>query len=168
MFSKITTIDKGTDDQTAEPKQSKPASKALIEISQYGEPGMRKYSYFGPSLYAKGEFTIKEDLRIDGQVDGTITVVGKKLEIGTKARVAGEVHAATIDVRGTMEGDIYGDQLVHLFATGVVKGTVHCARIIIDDGARLNGQVHMPGAQTGVDAKPKLTPVGADLSTAAM
>lgn len=176
MFSKISTIDNDSNDKVVKDKSGKdkgtePAkpnsiSKALIEISQYGEPGLRKYSYFGPSLHAKGDFTLKEDLRIDGEVDGTITVVGKKLEIGTQARVGGEVHAATIDVRGTIEGDIHGDQLVHLYATASVKGTVHCARIIIDDGARLNGQVHMPGTSKRLDDKPTLTRVGPDLARA--
>jgi cytoskeletal protein CcmA (bactofilin family) len=67
--------------------------------------------------------------------------------------VHAEIFAKIIDVRGHVDGDIYGEELVHLFSTAVVTGTVHCTRIIMDDGAALNGTVNM----TGEMAKPAKT-----------
>lgn len=118
----------------------KPTS--AFEISQQNDR-VRNCSYFGPSLRMKGDISLDESLRIEGEVEGTLKITGKTLTVGKKATVTGEVHANVAEVHGNVEGDMHSKELVHMHATAAVNGTIHCSRIVIEDGAQFNGQVEM-------------------------
>ncbi len=115
----------------------------------------RTVSYIGPTVYFKGEITADEGLIIEGEIEGTIRHRSRNLTIGKQGRVHADIFAKVIDVRGHVDGAIYGEELVHLFSTSDVTGTIHCTRILMDDGAEFNGTVIM----TGEIAKPARTPL---------
>lgn len=115
----------------------------------------RSVSYVGPTVYFKGEISADEGLIIEGEIEGTIRHRSRNLTIGKQGRVHAEIFAKIIDVRGRVDGDLYGEELVHLFSTAKVAGTIHCTRILMDDGAEFNGTVNM----TGEIAKPARMPL---------
>ncbi len=105
----------------------------------------RSVSYVGPTVFFKGEITAYEGLIIEGEIEGIIRHDGRNLTVGKQGRVHAEIHAQVIDVRGRVDGEIFGEDVVHLFSTAVVTGTINCARIIMDDGAAFNGTLNMHG-----------------------
>lgn len=107
------------------------------------EPSTRSVSYIGPSLEINGELTVSESLIIEGHVKGTVTSKERRLTIGKQGRMEGELHAEDIEVRGKVDGEIYGYDRVRLRATSVVDGTLHCKKVVVDEGAELNGTVEM-------------------------
>lgn len=113
----------------------------------------RSVSYVGPTVFFKGEISANEGLIIEGEIEGTIKHDNKNLTVGKQGRVRAEIHAKVIDVRGRVDGEIYGEEVVHLYSTAVVTGTIHCTRIIMDDGAEFNGAIDMSGQA----AKPRKT-----------
>lgn len=130
------------------------------ETSARQEFAARCVSYFGPGMQLSGEVTVAEGLVIEGTFDGNVTSSDENLTVGKKGRVKGELHGIIVSVRGTVEGKIYGDELVRLYPTAVVDGTVYCKRLIIDDGATFNGNIDM-AAENAATGKAKLTSVDA-------
>jgi cytoskeletal protein CcmA (bactofilin family) len=136
---------------------STPITESTVAADRTGNPDCapRSVSWVGPTVYFKGEISANESLIIEGEIEGTIRHNSRNLTIGKQGRVHAEIFAKIIDVRGHVDGDIYGEELVHLYSTAVVTGTVHCTRIIMDDGAALNGTVNMTG-EMAKPAKAKL------------
>ena len=64
----------------------------------------------GSSMHIKGELSGKEDLAINGRVDGKILMNGYQLTIEENGHVTAEIHAGTVIVRGTMIGNITADE----------------------------------------------------------
>jgi cytoskeletal protein CcmA (bactofilin family) len=105
--------------------------------------GPQKPSHLGKSAQVKGEISLDEDLCIEGEFEGGITIRGKKLNIDKEAVVKGDMRASTIEVYGTVEGDVHAEELVHLYGTASVGGSIYCKRVIVEDGARFDGQFIM-------------------------
>jgi cytoskeletal protein CcmA (bactofilin family) len=97
-------------------------------------------SVLGPTLtFRGGELSSDEDLIIEGTVEGRIAHQSHKLTIGKTGKVRADVHANTIIIEGTIEGDLQGDESVHIGKTGHVVGNVTSPRISIEDGATFEG-----------------------------
>jgi cytoskeletal protein CcmA (bactofilin family) len=97
----------------------------------------------GKSLHVKGELSGSEDLVIDGQVEGRITLNGYHVTIGTTGRVAAEIVAKSVVVRGQVKGNITADERVEIAATGTMVGDLRAPRVVLVDGARFKGCVDM-------------------------
>jgi len=63
-------------------------------------PGLtiRSPSYLGSSLRIKGEITGDEDLKVDGKIEGPISLPEHRLTVGSGAQVNGEIVAREIVV----------------------------------------------------------------------
>ena len=110
-------------------------------------------SVIGPSLVFKGEFSADEDLIIEGQIEGSIAHHKKHLTIGKQGRVKADIHAASVIVLGNLVGDIHSDGTVSLAKGCDVEGNIHCARVILEDGARFKGEIDM-GERAKIAAAP--------------
>ena len=137
-----------TTEETSKERSSGSSSEKVV--------GPRSCSYVGPKMHIKGEVIVDESLNIDGKVEGTIKSNDKQLAVGKDGHVAAEVEATTIEARGTIEGDVRSKDVVHLYSTAVVRGTIHCERLIVDDGAKFDGHLCMTG-ETKASKKGKLT-----------
>lgn len=96
----------------------------------------------------KGEVTGSEDLFVDGQVDGKLSLTNGSLTIGPNGTVKADVSAREVIVRGKVEGKVSGRDKVQLSSTGQVNGEVQTDRLAIEDGALLRGKVEA-GRQPG-------------------
>ena len=144
-------------DRTESEAQEEVSVDEPRETSGRQDFAARCVSYFGPGMQLSGEVTISEGLVIEGTFDGNVTSTDENLTVGKKGRVKGELRGTVVSVRGTVEGTIYGNEIVRLYPTAVVDGTVYCKRLINDDGATFNGNIDM--SADNVVGKAKLTSV---------
>lgn len=86
-----------------------------------------------------GDLQASNDIRIDGTIKGKIDTAGR-LVIGQTAKVEGEVSSPSVDLLGTMEGNIVSTGTVSLRAKAVFTGTIKAAYIAIEAGAIFNGE----------------------------
>jgi cytoskeletal protein CcmA (bactofilin family) len=99
-------------------------------------------SVLGPTLtFRGGELSVDEDLIIEGTVEGKIAHHSHHLTIGKQGRVKADVRARLITVYGTVEGDLHGDEGVHIAATAQVHGNVTAPRVSLENGARFQGSI---------------------------
>lgn len=138
MFNRLSSIDDLLRRQTRRPTAASMADSLGDE-----ELGSKKPSHLGKTAQVTGNISLDEDLCIEGEFEGEITIRGKRLSIDKNAVVKGEMRASTIEVFGTVEGDVRAEELVHLHATATVGGSIYCKRIIVDDGARFDGRFEM-------------------------
>lgn len=89
----------------------------------------------------KGEVTGKEDLFIDGTLEGKLDLGNASCTVGPNGKVKADISAREVIVRGHVDGKIDGVERVQLWNTGRVAGEVRTERLAIEDGAVLRGKV---------------------------
>ena len=72
----------------------------------------------GQSIAIKGELSGKEDLTLEGQVEGKISLPDNVLTVGTNARINAEVVAKTVIVLGQLVGNVTAKEKFELRAGG--------------------------------------------------
>ena len=94
-----------------------------------------------------GSLSFKDpvNLQINGHFDGTLDAKGN-LSIGEKAEVKATIKGEAVAISGTVTGDITATSRVELTGTARVRGKVISPRVIMQEGAVLNGTLDMTGS----------------------
>jgi cytoskeletal protein CcmA (bactofilin family) len=98
-----------------------------------------------------GTFRSSRDLRIDGEVKGTIECQGTLL-VAQGANVTAKVEAENITVAGDLNGDIRCRGRLQIMPSGQVRGKVMTETLVINEGAFYEGQLEMSGM--ALESKP--------------
>jgi cytoskeletal protein CcmA (bactofilin family) len=99
----------------------------------------------------EGKLLGSGEVLVDGVFKGTID--GQvKVRVAERGVVEANVHAQTVEVAGTITGDVTAEKRIVLEATAKVDGNITAPRILIHDGATFRGQVNMtePGPRLGL------------------
>jgi len=97
----------------------------------------------GRSIKIDGDLCGEEDLRIEGDVSGTIQLPNHSLTIGTEGRINADAYAKTVTVDGEINGDLFGSECVRIRANARVAGNVVALRVSVEEGAHLKGSIDM-------------------------
>lgn len=97
----------------------------------------------GPGAVIDGPLTTKDSARIDGTVNGNVTINGA-LIVGQNAKIVGTVSCLNAYIAGEVDGNISSPKgKVEISDTGKVIGDVTCKGIIIDENAVFQGKCDM-------------------------
>ena len=99
----------------------------------------------GKSMTIKGELSASEDLTIDGQIDGRVTLPDYTLTIGPDADIRAQINAGAVVIMGAVVGNVTASKRVEIRATGSVTGDISSPGLAIDDGGQIVGKVQMTG-----------------------
>ncbi len=113
-----------------------PISTAPTRVS---EPGSA--AAIGKSVVVKGQIYGREDLYVDGEVEGTIEVQEHHLTVGPNGRVHAGIKARQVTVRGTVHGDVLASDKIEIRRDAKLVGDLKTARIVIEDGAYFKGSI---------------------------
>lgn len=105
--------------------------------------GEKSMANIGQSIVFKGELSGDEDLEIDGQVEGTVQLTNNELTVGANGQLKAEVNAKSIVVIGRVQGNLTATERIEIQATGIVDGDIRAPRLLIQEGAVLNGGIDM-------------------------
>lgn len=97
----------------------------------------------GRSIQISGDLRGNEDLRIEGDVSGTVELKEANLTIGKEGKVRADVYAKSIAVDGTTDGDLYASERIVVHANAQVRGNITSPRVAIEEGARFKGSIEM-------------------------
>ena len=86
----------------------------------------------------KGELTFRNELLIDGQVEGKINATGA-LIVGKNARIRGEVRTRSVIVQGTIEGNVFASERCVLEPGSTLRGDIEAQRLAVDENATFLG-----------------------------
>jgi cytoskeletal protein CcmA (bactofilin family) len=117
----------------------------------------------GKSITIKGDLSGNEDLVVEGNVEGRIELPNNQLTIGANGNVKADVSAKSVVIVGKVAGNVSGVERVQIEATGSVQGDVRTPRLVVQEGATLNGSVEMgpqPTAARSAQTGPRPVAVG--------
>ena len=108
----------------------------------------RANAWIGQGVTIDGSISSGQDLRIDGRVKGTIDVPQHELVLGAGAEANANITAKSVLVAGAIVGDVTVTERLQLQATGSIVGNVVAPRLIVLDGATLQGKINAEGTRT--------------------
>ena len=97
---------------------------------------------FAQDTKFKGNIESKGDIRIDGQLEGTLDCKGRVV-IGPEAKIKGSIQCNNADILGNIEGDIIAVDMLSLKSTAVILGNLIMGKFTVEPGARFNGHCKM-------------------------
>jgi cytoskeletal protein CcmA (bactofilin family) len=113
----------------------------------------------GKSVTIRGELSAGEDLYLDGEIQGTVSLPGNRLTIGPNSRVKADVNVRDVIVFGRLEGNIRASGRVELRQSASMQGDITASRLSIEENASVKGRIEITGAGNG-SALPKHAPAG--------
>src|SRR5665213_1031477 len=106
----------------------------------------------GKSVVVRGDISGKEDLYLDCDIEGTITLPENRLTLGPDARIVANVTVGDLIVFGRLTGNVQATGRVDLRQSASVTGDIVAGRLSIEESAMLKGRVEL---KTGdVQSKP--------------
>jgi cytoskeletal protein CcmA (bactofilin family) len=97
----------------------------------------------GEHISIKGGIQGKEDLVINGSVEGTIELGGCHLTVGPVGQVEGEIQANNVTISGRLSGNIKALDKVEITKEADFNGEVKAKRISVEDGAYLKAVIEL-------------------------
>jgi cytoskeletal protein CcmA (bactofilin family) len=104
-------------------------------------PEMRGPAVIGKSVMIKGQIFSREDLTIDGEIDGSVELQEHRLTVGPHGKLQAGVKAREIVVLGTIHGNVEASDKIDIRKDAKLVGDIKTARIVIEDGAYFKGSI---------------------------
>ena len=117
-------------------------------------PANHDQTVLGQSAVLRGDLAGKEDLLIEGQVEGTINVPDHCVTIGSHGEVKAEIQARQVVILGSVTGNISARERIEIRKTGQVVGDLVAAAIAIEGGAFLKGSIDIVREQNQETSHP--------------
>jgi cytoskeletal protein CcmA (bactofilin family) len=95
----------------------------------------------GKSVIVKGQIFSREDLTIDGEVEGTVELQEHRLTVGPNGKVMATIKAREICVIGSVNGNVEASDKIDIRKDAKLVGDIRTARIVIEDGAYFKGNI---------------------------
>ena len=95
----------------------------------------------GKSVIVKGQIFSREDLTIDGEVEGTVELQEHRLTVGPNGKVSATIKAKEICVIGSVTGNVEASDKIDIRKDAKLVGDIRTARIVIEDGAYFKGNI---------------------------
>ena len=102
-------------------------------------------SMLGSGSVCTGSLKVEGGLRVDGTVDGEVSVSGT-LTVGREGIITGDVTASQAIIGGTIRGTVRTDRQLELQNGSRLEGDIFTSSLIIEDGVFFEGQCRMTGS----------------------
>src|SRR5215469_7894879 len=132
------------------PVAAPPPIEPKKEITPVSSMPMGKYepasssssaATIGKAVKVVGQIYSREDLYVDGEIEGTVEALEHKLTIGPNGAVRAGVKAREVVALGTIQGNVEAHDKIEIRKEAKLVGDIRTARIIIEDGAYFKGSI---------------------------
>lgn len=110
----------------------------------------------GASMTVKGEVYSREELNVDGEIQGSIEL-HHRLTVGPNGKIRANVKAKEVVVQGSIQGNVQSAEKIIIREKGSLVGDIKTAGIVIEDGAYFKGSIDITKADTSAQ-KPAAAP----------
>jgi cytoskeletal protein CcmA (bactofilin family) len=111
------------------------------------ESDSRNAATIGKAVKVVGQIFTKEDLYVDGDVEGTIESQDNKVTIGPNGRVQASIRARDVIILGQVQGNVETSDKVDIRKDAKLVGDIVTSRISIEDGALFKGSIDIKKAE---------------------
>ena len=152
----------------SQPKETAPMS--TNPAPSHHATDSRGPASIGKSVMIKGQIFSREDLTIDGEIDGSVELHEHRLTVGPNGKLQAGVKAREVVVLGTIHGNVEASDKIDIRKDAKLVGDIKTARIVIEDGAYFKGSIDIArpeAARTPAPSQPKSQPAAASSANAA-
>lgn len=96
----------------------------------------------GKGTSIKGDIRSDGDVRIDGNLHGSIHSSGK-IVVGVSGLIEGDINCQNADISGQVKATLRVKELLSMKSTSIVNGEIHTSKLAIEPGARFTGTCNM-------------------------
>ena len=138
-----------------EPMRSPPPTPIHPPAQGMGAAGPKQSAVIGPSMTIKGEIRAREELLVDGEVEGSLESESL-LTVGPNGKVRANIKARDVAIFGSVRGNVEVSGKIAIRDQGSLIGDIKGAGISIDDGAYFKGSIDIvrPEPKPAIKAAP--------------
>ncbi len=107
----------------------------------------RSAALIGKSLVLTGKISGREDLIIDGRIEGDVDLPENCLTVGAGGHVQGSIRAREIVIFGAVHGNMEAVEKVQIRRNARVIGDMRTARPVIEEEAYFKGNIETVRAE---------------------
>ncbi len=96
-------------------------------------------SLIGEGSEFRGEFIVKDLIRVDGYFKGNIITEGKVL-VGKSGKVETDIRAGIVVIGGEVHGSIHATRRVILLSTAHLFGDIVTRSLVVEEGVVFEGR----------------------------
>jgi cytoskeletal protein CcmA (bactofilin family) len=124
-----------------------PAPRAETKPAERGDERKEAKLIVGPDIKMKGvEVTDCDPLVVEGRMEATLD--SRVIEIAPNGTFCGTVAVDSAEIHGRLEGELTVRKQLVIHGTGKVSGKIRYARIKVEEGAELSGEISMLDKQS--------------------
>ena len=112
------------------------------------EVGRDEVTIIGNGVVVEGKMTSNGNVRIDGVINGDVHAQGN-LTVGENGEINGEINSENVTIGGKVIGRVNAKEKVLLEAKCVLKGDIYTKILVVEAGAKFDGNSKM---NTGISA----------------
>jgi cytoskeletal protein CcmA (bactofilin family) len=113
----------------------------------------------GKAVKIVGQIYSKEDLFVDGEIEGTVEALEHKLTIGPHGTLHASIKAREVVALGSITGNVEASDKIEIHKEAKLVGDIRTSRIIIEDGAYFKGSIDIVKPEPAkVPVKPAAAP----------
>lgn len=105
----------------------------------------------------KGEIRAREELVVDGEVEGTLES-HSQITVGANGKVKANIKAREVIVYGSVRGNVEVTEKIAIRDQGSLVGDIKAAGISIDDGAYFKGSIDITRPERAADSRSAARP----------
>jgi cytoskeletal protein CcmA (bactofilin family) len=103
-------------------------------------PPPKTTAVIGASMQIKGEIRTREELMVDGEVEGLLESQSS-LTVGSNGKVKANIKAREVIILGSVKGNIEVTEKISIRDKGSLVGDIKTAGTSIEDGAYFKGSI---------------------------
>ncbi|MBZ5607413.1 MAG: polymer-forming cytoskeletal protein [Acidobacteriia bacterium] len=141
----------------ANPVKESSAMSSAPAPAQYSSESRGGPAVIGKSVMIKGQIFSREDLTIDGEIDGSVELQEHRLTVGPNGKLQAGVKAREVVVLGTIHGNVEATDKIDIRKDAKLVGDIKTVRIVIEDGAFFKGSIDIvrPEAKAAAATAPR-------------
>jgi cytoskeletal protein CcmA (bactofilin family) len=130
-------------------QENNPSRRPLALDNQAGtplqttSPVVSGLAVIGKAMVIRGQITSKEDMHVDGEIDGTLDMPNCRLTVGPSGKVGAGARAREVEVLGSIDGDVEASRKITIRKGGRLVGDLRTPGIVIEDGAYFKGKIEI-------------------------
>jgi len=133
-------------------RSAPPAAPAAPRM-ETAPPARRPPAVIGASMNIKGEIRSREELMVDGEVEGHLESESL-LTVGPNGKVRANIKAREVVIFGAVRGNVEVSEKIAIRERGSLVGDIKTAGISIDDGAYFKGSIDIQHSEPKAAAQP--------------
>jgi len=109
----------------------------------------------GKSVVIKGQIYSREDLVVDGELEGTIEAHEHRITVGPNGKIQANLKGREVVLLGQVHGNVEATDKIEIRKDARLVGDIKTARIVIEDGAYFKGSIDISKAEPKAAPQPQ-------------